>query len=331
MSAASGTTPQDLAILRSAAGSLHAQCLSEGAFDVEFHHLDEAESALQHVQAALRQESRTVVEQAVRLAWRIVLQMRLIVDEWSARFGLPQPLIVLFSTVGLVAFLLIMAGIVVAPMAWSVLFAVVAGATWFGLAMLALDRLAPGECREQLRARAAVDREYRMRITELRSELENASARVKQVQTLGDLRRRYDEAALRLAQLEAGETGPRSDLLKVRWWELRGVRFEEFVRDVLVARGFAVELVRRTDSREIHLIASRGDQRFALQALGQTGSVGNDAVQQTYTGMAVFRCNLCAIITSGQFTRQARETAAHVGCLLVDGSQIPSLIRGELW
>ena len=42
------------------------------------------------------------------------------------------------------------------------------------------------------------------------------------------------------------------------------------------------------------------------------------------------QCTGGLTITNSDFTRQAREDAAHVGCQLIDGATIPDLIRGDL-
>ena len=71
--------------------------------------------------------------------------------------------------------------------------------------------------------------------------------------------------------------------------------------------------------------------RTAIQAKGYLSStVGNDAVQQAHTGMTIYCCQRCAVITNSTFTASARQAAAAVGCVLIDGESIPRLIEGQL-
>lgn len=74
----------------------------------------------------------------------------------------------------------------------------------------------------------------------------------------------------------------------------------------------------------------RGAVRFAIQAKGYSGSVGNSAVQEAYAGMTFYGCNRCAVITNSEFTSGAAALAAKTGCMLIDGDLIPRLIAGQL-
>lgn len=58
--------------------------------------------------------------------------------------------------------------------------------------------------------------------------------------------------------------------------------------------------------------------------------MGNSAVQEAHAGMSFYHCHAAAVITNPTFTKGARELAASVRCILIDGSQIPDLIRGKI-
>ncbi len=79
------------------------------------------------------------------------------------------------------------------------------------------------------------------------------------------------------------------------------------------------------------MVVTGKGRRIAIQAKGYDGSVGNKAVQEAYAGMSFYKCAECAAITNSQFTSGAEELATSVGCRLIDGSLIPSLIEGRIY
>ena len=46
--------------------------------------------------------------------------------------------------------------------------------------------------------------------------------------------------------------------------------------------------------------------------------------------MSYYGCNHCVVITNSTFTAAAHQLAEKVRCILVDGSQIESLILGKV-
>jgi hypothetical protein len=120
-------------------------------------------------------------------------------------------------------------------------------------------------------------------------------------------------------------------LLTCNWPGLAGIPFERFLEQVFLQLGFTVETTKASGDQGVDLIATAHGKRFAIQAKGYPGStVGNHAIMEAHTGMAYYRCHACIVVTNSTFTRAARDCAQAVGCRLIDGSQIPSLIRGVL-
>jgi restriction endonuclease Mrr len=115
------------------------------------------------------------------------------------------------------------------------------------------------------------------------------------------------------------------------WRALQAIPFESFLAEVFLEWGYEVETTKVSGDQGVDLIISKDGIRTAIQAKGYLSStVGNDAVQQAHTGKAIYRCHRCAVITNSTFTASARQTAAAVGCLLIDGESIPLLIEGQL-
>lgn len=118
-------------------------------------------------------------------------------------------------------------------------------------------------------------------------------------------------------------------LLTCNWRQLTGVPFEQFLVAVFWEHGYQVSTTKTSGDQGIDLILSHGPRRIAVQAKGYVGgTVGNGAVQEAHTGKFFYNCHTAAVITNSTFTRAARELASGVGCALIDGDELPNLIRG---
>ncbi len=114
------------------------------------------------------------------------------------------------------------------------------------------------------------------------------------------------------------------------WRSLRGVAFEDFLGDVFRSLGYGVKTTKGSGDQGADLIVTKADRRIAVQAKGYGKPVGNRAVQEAMAGRAYYGCSECAAITNSTFTPSAVALAERAGCLLIDGSRIPALIRGEI-
>lgn len=118
-------------------------------------------------------------------------------------------------------------------------------------------------------------------------------------------------------------------LLQCDWQHLTGIPFEDFLADVLRHHGHDVETTKTSCDQGIDLLVTIMGGRIAVQAKGYLGgSVGNGAVQEAHAGMTYYSCQSAVVITNSTFTKAARDLAASVRCTLIDGTQIPDLIRG---
>lgn len=149
---------------------------------------------------------------------------------------------------------------------------------------------------------------------------------------------RFDETVARIhEQMEALLTSNRlqfertiADLLASNWRQLRGAPWEEFLQKILGCHDYAVEMTKTTGDQGIDLIARKNGISIAIQAKGYAGSVGNDAVQQAFTGKTIYGCSHCAVITNSAFTQSAINAARKTGCILVSGPEIVALAQGKL-
>ena len=135
------------------------------------------------------------------------------------------------------------------------------------------------------------------------------------------------ESYKRLQALAEAQSRTRQ-LLATDWKSLRGVPFEDFLQEVFEDLGYRVERTKVSRDQGVDLILKQDGTWIAVQAKGYAESVGNSAVQEVHTGMWFHKCKRFAVITNSTFTSSARELAIAVGCNLIEGSQIPDLVRG---
>ena len=270
--------------------------------------------------------ARAASEDALRrLRWagRVLLYHRL--RFWPARFGTPG------WAMGLLA------GSVAAIWAGSLMILAGAGLVATFLTILILYPTCGGAVMWFLRDR---DGEHEANRLELRTErLKTATDTLDHAREfLGAKKAAQDDAQRRWqAVQEAFESQANQRkieterLLQIDPGRLHPDEFERHVGAIFRHLGFSVQGVGNiAGDQGVDLIATRDSLRVAVQAKRYIGSVGNQAVQQVYAGMAHYKCHRCVVVTTGEFTAAARALAKSTGCLLIGAERIASLIRGEM-
>jgi restriction system protein len=168
------------------------------------------------------------------------------------------------------------------------------------------------------------DRHLVESLTQLPSAIQYKKEHVEQ------LRQRYHEAFERYGRLHQIVESRKNRLLRSDWRVLTGIPFEQFLAEVFEELGYRVEITKASGDQGVDLILVQDTQRIAVQAKGYSGSVGNKAIQEAYTGMCIYACNQCVVVTNSQFTSGAYEAAAKTTCVLISGDQIPDLILGKI-
>ena len=102
-----------------------------------------------------------------------------------------------------------------------------------------------------------------------------------------------------------------------------------WLKQVLETHGFEVEMTKASGDQGVDLLARKFGISIAIQVKGYSGSVGNAAVQQAYTGMTIYGCTHCAVITNSEFTSSAYEAAEKTDCILISNAEIESFVKGE--
>jgi restriction system protein len=107
-------------------------------------------------------------------------------------------------------------------------------------------------------------------------------------------------------------------------------QFENYVAAIFSNLGYTTEVIGKSGDQGVDVVACSGPIRIAIQAKRYTGSVGNFAVQEVYTGMAHHKCHRCLVVTTSDFTPRAVDLVSSTNCLLIGRDQLRALIRGEL-
>lgn len=178
----------------------------------------------------------------------------------------------------------------------------------------------------------------RARLTDRRNNLAEIQKRLRgwdeHLVTLRRVRRAqlaYEDAAEHHRQLVDLLKSRRYQLAHADWRSLRGVPFEDFVKEIFEELGYAVSKTKVTGDQGVDLIAEGKGRRIAIQTKGYKGSVGNGSVQEAHTGMTFYSCSESAVVTNSRFTSGAFKLALSVRCTLIGEPDIPRLIEGDIY
>lgn len=99
--------------------------------------------------------------------------------------------------------------------------------------------------------------------------------------------------------------------------KMSGVQFEAFVAGLFSRMGYVTSLTERQD-QGIDVVATLGSVKYGIQTKRSKSNITNKAVQEVFTGLAVYGCNKALVVTNRGFTKSARELAAMNGVELWD-------------
>ena len=118
-----------------------------------------------------------------------------------------------------------------------------------------------------------------------------------------------------------------SDLLFVlRLRFLDGAGFEAYCERRLRRHGYrSVERTQKSRDHGADILARRGIHRYVFQCKLYQSPVGNSAVQQAFTAMNYYDCDIAVVITNQRFTSQAIREAEKLGVELWDRQVLRNL------
>lgn len=104
-----------------------------------------------------------------------------------------------------------------------------------------------------------------------------------------------------------------------------GHLFEHWVAENLRRHGWRASVTRASGDQGLDIIARRGGLTLGIQCKRYSGAVGNRAVQEAYAGQAHYRVMAAAVLTTGHYTKSARDLSRSTGVHLLSVKDIPSM------
>ena len=114
---------------------------------------------------------------------------------------------------------------------------------------------------------------------------------------------------------------------------MSGEDFEYFCADILRGNGFKdVEVTKASGDHGIDVLAKKDGVKYAIQCKRYSKPVGNKAVQEAYSGKAIYNADVAVVMSNMDFTPQAVEDAKKLKVELWDKNKIYSLQKsGNLY
>ena len=108
---------------------------------------------------------------------------------------------------------------------------------------------------------------------------------------------------------------------------MKGLEFEEFLKDLYTRLGYSVEMTKKSGDQGIDLIIKKHFKKIGIQVKRYSSAVGNFAVQEAVAGKRYYKLDRVCVITNGQFTRSAKELAKVNKVELIDRAGLKKLIK----
>lgn len=116
-------------------------------------------------------------------------------------------------------------------------------------------------------------------------------------------------------------------LLKIDSIATSGSYFERIACMLLEANGYSnVRNTRTSNDYGIDILAEKDGISYAIQCKCYSSSVGNKAVQESYSGKGFYNCMVAVVFTNSKFTKRAIETAKATQVLLWDRTKLIEMI-----
>lgn len=95
--------------------------------------------------------------------------------------------------------------------------------------------------------------------------------------------------------------------------------FERDIGELVEVLGYGGQVTKPTGDDGVDVLAVRGSRIVAIQCKMYQGSVGNQPIQLLLASKVLHRATDFICITTGRYTRAAKELAGKTGVVLIDG------------
>lgn len=118
---------------------------------------------------------------------------------------------------------------------------------------------------------------------------------------------------------KADESGDLTD------YPMNGHEFEHWVAAKMRFYGWDAKVTQGSGDQGLDIIAIKSGQMIGIQCKRFTGSVGNGAVQEAHAGRSYHGVKKTAVLTTGQYTRSAKDLSLRTGVVLLEVKDIPKM------
>lgn len=101
-----------------------------------------------------------------------------------------------------------------------------------------------------------------------------------------------------------------------------GLAFEREIGAILAQAGYSVSFTPASGDQGVDLMAERRGERLAVQCKDYQAPVGNDAVQQVFSGGAFYRAQRNVVVARRGFTISALQLANSLGVICAGPSEL---------
>lgn len=108
---------------------------------------------------------------------------------------------------------------------------------------------------------------------------------------------------------------------------MSGANFEVACADMLRSQGWTVHVTPTGADQGVDLVAIRDKHSVVIQCKLYAGPVGNKAVQEAHAARGIAGCAHAAVVTTGRYTRAARELASVCGVHLLHPPDLLDLVE----
>ncbi len=110
--------------------------------------------------------------------------------------------------------------------------------------------------------------------------------------------------------------------------KMSGKEFEKFCAELLKWEGFSsISITKESGDHGVDVIAYKAGISYAIQCKRHKKSIGNKAIQEVYTGRAIYKLDKALVITNNDFSSQAIDDAKKLDVELWDRKTLKARIK----
>lgn len=119
-----------------------------------------------------------------------------------------------------------------------------------------------------------------------------------------------------------------NNLFDINYDTLDGSTFERFCAELLLMNSYeSIKITPTSADHGIDILAEKDGVTYAIQCKCYSSAVGNNAIQEAFTGKQLYRKDIAVVLTNNYFTTQAQTEAEILGVKLWDRDKLVELIN----